>query len=284
MTTRRRRTGGVLLLGGLVVVLAVSAVFWLDRQPDQDGGAAVTRRATAPAAGGAVLPEPIRKEKSALPAPAAPLVEPLDAEPDGPGGLTLVLTVVDAEGQPVDWADVVVGARSEVMLVAGARDMLATAKVRDVAVRQTDAEGRCTLRLRQPDSAVFARESLAGTSGVWSAAALLEDPREELVLVLHPTALLSGRVVSMTGQPWPGAFVSFMAPEGGAPGIPEIANPQPRIPTAMRTDASGRFVLEVDAPQTLRLRAEFGGLETDELTLAVESDTLHPVVLMHRER
>jgi hypothetical protein len=284
MTSRRKGPGGLLLLGAGVVVLAVSAALWLDDSTTADPGEPSGLGAAPLAGRETVLPAPLPSPETAGPAPLEPGAEPLGSDPHEPGGLSPVLRVVDGDGRPVPGADVVVGARREVLMVVGARDMIATARVRNVTLHSTDDEGRCVVRLAHPDSALFARHQEAGTSGVWHAAALFEQPRTdvepEVELVLWPTAVLSGKAFSREGAPLAGAYVSFLHPEDETSAAGGSATLRARLPAPMRTDGAGRFALQVDAPQTLRVTAAHRGIQTAEVTIDVLPDTFHEVVLV----
>jgi len=286
MSIPHRSTAGPALVGALVVVVIVAAALWLDGEPESgDEPVAVV-----------ALPaqDPSQDHEPSLEPPAeaddasieAPRPEPtsLLAERPGVDGLAPRLRVVDSIGGPVAFAEIVVGARVEVLAVVGAPNLEVAARVRSVTRLRADGAGHCVVPLRRADYAVFAWAPGRGSSAIWGAAALFEKPRDDFELTLQLPSLLAGRVMAPDNRPLPGAYVSFERPADSTLGDGSSGLLQARLPGPMYSDAAGNFRVYVDAPQTLKVKAVHNGTSTTEVLVNLVPDGYHDIVLLQVEQ
>lgn len=286
MTTSQRSPAGPALAGVVVVVMIIAAALWLDGEPETglEPAAVVALPAHDPSQDSDPAVDVLERTDDGL--SEAPLPEPtsLIAERPGPDGLSPQLTVVDSVGRPVSFAQIVVGARLEVLAVVGAPDLEVAARIRNVTRLRADGAGRCEVHLRRADYAVFAWAPGRGSSAVWGAAALFEEPRDEIELTLQLPALLAGRVMAPDNRPLPGAYVSFERPGGSAVNDGSAGQLQARLPKPMHSDAAGNFRVYVDAPQTLKVSAVHSGSPTNDVLVSLEPDGFHDILLLQVEQ
>jgi len=269
-----------------VVVMLVAAALWLAGEPRTGDVPAAVVALPAHDLGQDLdppgdVPAQADDDRSEVPLPA-----PTSLLPDRPGaeGLAPRLRVMDSAGRPVPFAEVVVGARPEVLAVVSAPDLEAAARIHNVALLRADGAGRCVVPLRRADHAVFAWAPSLGTSAIWGASAMFDDPRDDFELTLQLPALLAGQVLASDNTPLAGAYVSFERQDGSTPDDSAAGQLRARLPAPLYSDAAGSFRAFVDAPQTLKVSAVHRGSPTSAVLVNVVPDGYHEAVLVKTEQ
>ena len=240
------------------------------------------------------------------PAPAAaPSVTPAPASPPSPDdGQRFAVHVVDAKGRAVAQARVIVEdmaspdrwvaenagklaelmkqpdtqARKDAMLALFAtRKTQAVAGSGTPAVYASDEDGWCRFTASRAVT-IHAEKDDIGTSGAWESAPRrrsrrASDPPQEsapagevrVELELQPQATVSGVVLDRDGRPLPQALVNAKSSYSFSRQKTEARSPDPA-----QADEDGRFVLQVDAPGSFDVYAQFEDQMTAEVGVMVE--------------
>ncbi|HEX5011385.1 MAG TPA: hypothetical protein VFY71_13405 [Planctomycetota bacterium] len=257
-----RRVGPVWVLLVLLAILA----WWLIQAPESAG----SRPAEAAKL---VRPQPTElppahfEAESPASATVAPLVDAPAQAAQPPATRTpahLALVVVDDACAPVAGARVETWAEEDDDWEEG---------LPPLATLETDADGRCALPSMEDGGVLVATRKGVGSSGYVSVRMLrdLATPSGDAVVRLEPRSRLTGRVVEADDRPASDVEVHFWPFGGGGR--------DGRTPRPLRTDADGRFALEVDASALLGIVAYDGPRESNEVRYRTEAHGERDVLL-----
>ncbi len=272
-----------LLIGVIVVVLALAGATWLlsEDGPAPAGTATLERE---PVSGsehfsGAVAerPEPARMtaREEGIESVLAPSAAAAPARDGPPEQVTLAIDVFSPPMTPVPGARVEVWIGPEMDAWIQSLEELAgpgldpTWAPPDATVL-TDAQGRARVEVPARATVILVAEHHPlGTGQTWWQGYDETDGAAEIMV--HPRAVVSGRVVQATDDPAVGVEMSlsqaFNAHDSPA-----------RRPRPVLTDADGRFELQVDAPCVGVLTAS-DGHEQVEAQVRVQPGEEHTVTL-----
>ena len=231
---------GILMKKGLLAafVLLVGFVVWQLRwlEPSAAPAAATVAPAGAVAASPGEVREAREGEPSATDASrSSALAAPVPPTKSAAEPIELRVRVLDLAGAVVPGIEVE-GFVPEVAILADGLPRVPGS--REGCVRQfvatTDDDGRVRVTLTGP-TLLSARKAGVGWSGDRLVRAGSRRLPDELVLVLHPTGTVRGRVLHADGRPAVGARVEASLPDGEL----EILGPP-----AVVADAEGRFAIE----------------------------------------
>jgi len=310
----------VLIAGFSILLLIGTAVVLLTRAPWQ-AAAPSTVIGSAPAQDGPVLPSDMPPMQQEQPAPAELLAnsdivpavaadaEVATARPDIPLAPShLDIRVVDAHGNPVAAAEVLVCARERLPTPEEMKELIASMSANGdrkpksdtlkkwIAERPKDNatweaptsrhvtadDGSCGIDLAAAKVEIVASKEGLGTSGVWSSSSYERKPgaaspvvesmrlvdESAATLVLLPQGTITGVVRDARGLPVPRASIVV---GNFLSGIGRNNNTRARLPGPVESDGEGRFRITMDAPTWLDLKAVVGDEETAEAHLRVES-------------